>query len=478
MIDAAYAEVGKLAGAADPRVPVRDRLEGRRRAGRARERDHGHHRRPRRHRPHQRRRGCSTSCSRRAPRSWSIDAEAIGMAKRLLGGIGTPTRDAGARVVRGGRGRGLVPRAGRDPPPVPKGEQFLPSPVLDRARTGPGRRTARSMRSRARIGGPTSWWPATCGRRSDPRSRLPSSSAWSRQPPSPGACRCQACPSRCSRHDRGRPDPGSTDPRRPPGPNRGSARARRPRHPRVSPAPARPRRTDRHIRICTAHVSNGIFRPRRDGATLTDILIGDPDPRWRWERGMGQEQLGSPTDGPATSRATRRSRSPTIARDHHARRHHPSAHGGRTRRWPHHHVAAPLPALAARASRSCRRSRIVAAPSSAFLVPPKTERGAGRAARSSSGRPADIPPGTGKVVAMGSKPAIVVNTDQGVKAYSAICTHLGCIVACNDHDRPDLVPVPRRALQPGERRRRLRVRRRAPLPPRHGVGRGRPDLPA
>lgn len=44
----------------------------------------------------------------------------------------------------------------------------------------------------------------------------------------------------------------------------------------------------------------------------------------------------------------------------------------------------------------------------------------------------DIPPGTGKVVAMGSKPAVVVNTDSGVKAYSAICTHLGCVVAWND----------------------------------------------
>jgi cytochrome b6-f complex iron-sulfur subunit len=44
----------------------------------------------------------------------------------------------------------------------------------------------------------------------------------------------------------------------------------------------------------------------------------------------------------------------------------------------------------------------------------------------------DVPPGTGKVVAMGSKPAVVVNTDSGVKAYSAICTHLGCVVAWND----------------------------------------------
>jgi Rieske Fe-S protein len=32
---------------------------------------------------------------------------------------------------------------------------------------------------------------------------------------------------------------------------------------------------------------------------------------------------------------------------------------------------------------------------------------------------------------MGSSPVIVVNTSAGVKAYSAVCTHLGCIVKWN-----------------------------------------------
>ena len=49
---------------------------------------------------------------------------------------------------------------------------------------------------------------------------------------------------------------------------------------------------------------------------------------------------------------------------------------------------------------------------------------------------------------MGSKPAIVVNTDQGVKAYSAICTHLGCIVGVERHRAADRVPVPRRRFNP------------------------------
>jgi cytochrome b6-f complex iron-sulfur subunit len=74
---------------------------------------------------------------------------------------------------------------------------------------------------------------------------------------------------------------------------------------------------------------------------------------------------------------------------------------------------------------------IVAAPVVAFLVPPK-ESAAGTGGKTLAGSVQDIPPGRGKVVAMGSKPTIVVNTDQGVKAFSAICTHLGCIVAYDD----------------------------------------------
>ena len=66
-----------------------------------------------------------------------------------------------------------------------------------------------------------------------------------------------------------------------------------------------------------------------------------------------------------------------------------------------------------------------------FLVPSSGGRAAG-GGKTLVGTTADIPPGAGKVVAVGSQPAIVVNTDQGVKAYSAICTHLGCVVAWND----------------------------------------------
>lgn len=70
---------------------------------------------------------------------------------------------------------------------------------------------------------------------------------------------------------------------------------------------------------------------------------------------------------------------------------------------------------------------MVAAPVVSFLVPPKSS-AAGSGGKVLAGTLADIPLGQGKVVPMGSKPTIVVNTAQGVVAYSAICTHLGCIV--------------------------------------------------
>lgn len=71
---------------------------------------------------------------------------------------------------------------------------------------------------------------------------------------------------------------------------------------------------------------------------------------------------------------------------------------------------------------------IVVTPILGFLVPPRTQ-GAGTGGRLLAGTTDDIPPGQGKVVAMGAKPVIVVNGTQGVKAFSAICTHLGCIVS-------------------------------------------------
>jgi cytochrome b6-f complex iron-sulfur subunit len=74
---------------------------------------------------------------------------------------------------------------------------------------------------------------------------------------------------------------------------------------------------------------------------------------------------------------------------------------------------------------------MIATPIVGFLVPPRTS-GSGGGGKVLVAKTSDIPPGAGKVVALGSKPAIIVNTKQGVHAFSAICTHLGCVVAWND----------------------------------------------
>ena len=63
-----------------------------------------------------------------------------------------------------------------------------------------------------------------------------------------------------------------------------------------------------------------------------------------------------------------------------------------------------------------------------YLWPPKRA-SAGGSGRVQIGTDLDFPVGQGKVVPVNDKPVIVVNTAQGgLKAFSAICTHLGCIV--------------------------------------------------
>jgi nitrite reductase/ring-hydroxylating ferredoxin subunit len=43
----------------------------------------------------------------------------------------------------------------------------------------------------------------------------------------------------------------------------------------------------------------------------------------------------------------------------------------------------------------------------------------------------DLPVGTSKVVAFGRYPALVINTPNGLRAYSAVCTHFACITKWN-----------------------------------------------
>ncbi len=75
-----------------------------------------------------------------------------------------------------------------------------------------------------------------------------------------------------------------------------------------------------------------------------------------------------------------------------------------------------------------------------YLWPP-TRRAVGDAARVIVGSIKDLPVGQAKVLPVNDKPVIVVNTAQGgIKAFSAICTHLGCVVEWNQSKQYIMCP--------------------------------------
>jgi len=66
----------------------------------------------------------------------------------------------------------------------------------------------------------------------------------------------------------------------------------------------------------------------------------------------------------------------------------------------------------------------------AYLLPKEANAGLGGPVE--VGKVEDFPLNMSKVVSVSDKPVIVVNTKAGgLKAFSAICTHLGCIVSWN-----------------------------------------------
>ena len=72
---------------------------------------------------------------------------------------------------------------------------------------------------------------------------------------------------------------------------------------------------------------------------------------------------------------------------------------------------------------------------------PSSQASAGTSEPVPVGKSADFPAGQGKVVSVNDKPVIVVNAAQGqLKAFSAICTHLGCIVEWDANRRIIVCP--------------------------------------
>src|SRR5574341_1559228 len=74
----------------------------------------------------------------------------------------------------------------------------------------------------------------------------------------------------------------------------------------------------------------------------------------------------------------------------------------------------------------------VAVPVVGYLLPPSGQAD-NDPERTVVGKVTDFPPDTGKVVAVGNKPVIITNPrGEGLQAFSAICTHLGCVVFWNE----------------------------------------------
>ena len=62
----------------------------------------------------------------------------------------------------------------------------------------------------------------------------------------------------------------------------------------------------------------------------------------------------------------------------------------------------------------------------AYFYPPSLEEMPSEAVR--VGTVDEIPPGSSLTVHFGRYPAIIIHTSEGLKAYSAVCTHVACIV--------------------------------------------------
>jgi len=65
-----------------------------------------------------------------------------------------------------------------------------------------------------------------------------------------------------------------------------------------------------------------------------------------------------------------------------------------------------------------------------FMSPPKSVEAAEHTV--AAGKLSEIPVNSGKIFKFGNKPGILIRTSSGeLKAYSAVCTHLECIVQYN-----------------------------------------------
>lgn len=75
----------------------------------------------------------------------------------------------------------------------------------------------------------------------------------------------------------------------------------------------------------------------------------------------------------------------------------------------------------------------VLAPFLAYFYPPSLEEQPSDPVR--VGTVDDIPVGESLAIPFGRYPALVIHTDQGFRAYSAVCTHFACICKWDTEDQ-------------------------------------------
>lgn len=81
---------------------------------------------------------------------------------------------------------------------------------------------------------------------------------------------------------------------------------------------------------------------------------------------------------------------------------------------------------------------IILGPILAYFYPPKLEEVPSEPVL--VGSEDELPPGASKTVRFGRYPALIVNTSEGLRAYSAVCTHFACIVKWNSEGNQIICP--------------------------------------
>ncbi len=80
----------------------------------------------------------------------------------------------------------------------------------------------------------------------------------------------------------------------------------------------------------------------------------------------------------------------------------------------------------------------VGIPILAYLYPPDTSEVPAEPVR--VGALDELPVGKSKTVKYGRYPALVINTDEGLRAYSAVCTHFACLVKWDEERQEIMCP--------------------------------------